>query len=351
MYRIGKLRSKGFSGCSLFDDSKNIYYLTGFNGEGTLLVTDKEAVIITDFRYVEQCERQAPECRLEETTRERNKISILKEYLDKAGAKEIAVETNVLTVDQYDALKEGLSGIEITKMAPTVQQMRMVKDGTELEYLRESARLSCEAFEALLKQLKPGMTEKYACALLEHEMRIRGSESLAFDTIVASGVNGSLPHAVPGDKTLNTGELITFDFGAKVGGYCADITRTIAMGRISEELNDIYNAVYTAHMNALNEVRPGVHAKELDKLARDYLDKLYPGAFGHSLGHGVGLYIHETPGVSFRSDAVLEPGHVITIEPGVYIKGLGGCRIEDTVFVTETGYEDPFTVSKQLIVV
>ena len=182
-------------------------------------------------------------------------------------------------------------------------------------------------------------------------MRIRGSEGLAFDTIVASGVNGSLPHAVPSDKLLREGELITFDFGAKAGGYCADITRTVAMGAISNELHQIYDAVYSAHMLALNEVKPGVNARNLDALARDYLEKLYPGAFGHSLGHGVGLYIHETPNVSFRSDAVLEPGHVITIEPGVYIKGLGGCRIEDTVIVTESGFEDPFTVSKQLIVV
>ena len=351
MYRIEKLRAKGISGCSLFDDSKNIYYLTGYTGEGSLLVTENEAVIITDFRYVEQCERQAPECKLEETTRDRTRLAILKEYLDRIGAKVLAVETNVLTVDQYNALKEALPGVELTKVEPIVQQMRMVKDETEIRCLKEAARISCEAFEALLKQLKPGKTEKYACALLEHEMRLKGSEGLAFDTIVASGVNGSLPHAVPSDKPLCEGELITFDFGAKSGGYCADITRTIAMGRISKELNDIYEAVYTAHMNALKEVRPGVNAKDLDRIARDYLEKLYPGAFGHSLGHGVGLYIHETPNVSYRSEAVLQPGHVITIEPGVYIKGLGGCRIEDTVFVTENGYEDPFTVSKQLIVV
>ena len=351
MYRIDRFRDKGLSGCALFDDSKNIYYLTGYTGEGSLLVTSDQAVIITDFRYVEQCERQAPECTLEQTTRDRNKNAILKEYLDRASAKELFVETDVLTVDQYDALKEGLPGVELRKMPSTVQQMRMVKDETEIACLKDAARISCEAFEALLKQLKPGMTEKHACALLEHEMRVRGSEGIAFDTIVASGVNGSLPHAIPSDKPLREGELITFDFGARSGGYCADITRTIAMGPISQELKDIYDAVYTAHMNALNRVKAGVNAKDLDQLARDYLEKLYPGAFGHSLGHGVGLYIHESPSVSFRSDTVLEPGHVITIEPGVYIKGLGGCRIEDTVIVTKDGFEDPFTVSKQLIVV
>ena len=350
MYRIDRFRDKGLSCCALFDDSKNIYYLTGYTGEGSLLVTSDQAVIITDFRYVEQCERQAPECTLEQTTRDRNKIAILKEYLDRASARELFVETDVLTVDQYDALKEGLPGVELRKMPSTVQQMRMVKDETEIACLKDAARISCEAFKALLKQLKPGMTEKHACALLEHEMRLRGSEGIAFDTIVASGVNGSLPHAIPSDKPLREGELITFDFGARSGGYCADITRTLAMGPISQELKDIYDAVYTAHMNALNKVKAGVNAKDLDQLARDYLEKLYPGAFGHSLGHGVGLYIHESPSVSFRSDTVLEPGHVITIEPGVYIKGLGGCRIEDTVIVTKDGFEDPFTVSKQLIV-
>ncbi|MBR5257858.1 MAG: aminopeptidase P family protein, partial [Clostridia bacterium] len=262
MYRIDRFRDKGLSGCALFDDSKNIYYLTGYTGEGSLLVTSDQAVIITDFRYVEQCERQAPECTLEQTTRDRNKNAILKEYLDRASAKELFVETDVLTVDQYDALKEGLPGVELRKMPSTVQQMRMVKDETEIACLKDAARISCEAFEALLKQLKPGMTEKHACALLEHEMRVRGSEGIAFDTIVASGVNGSLPHAIPSDKPLREGELITFDFGARSGGYCADITRTIAMGPISQELKDIYDAVYTAHMNALNRVKAGVNAKD-----------------------------------------------------------------------------------------
>ena len=350
MFRVTALRQLQ-SGCMLFDDSKNIYYLSGFTGEGCLLVTPEKAVIITDFRYVEQCERQAPECILEQTTREKGRAVIIKKYLEEAGANEVFVETGVLTVDAFRTLSKGLEGISLNDMPPVLRDMRMVKTDEEIRAICKAAIISCDAFEALIKQLKPGMTEKHACALLEHEMRLRGSEGPAFDTIVASGVNGSLPHAVPSDKAIQSGELVTFDFGATSMGYCSDMTRTIAVGRISYELNKLYDAVYTAHMMALEQVKPGVEAKALDTIAREYLEKRYPGAFGHSLGHGVGLNIHESPAVSTRGDTVLQKGHVITIEPGVYIKGLGGCRIEDTVIVTETGFIDPYTVSKQLIVV
>lgn len=350
MFRVDSLR-KLQSGCMLFVDGKNVYYLTGFTGEGCLLVTPASAVIITDFRYVEQCERQAPECVLEQTTREKGRSAIIKKYLDDAGAKELYVETGILTVDAFRALSKDLEGITLNDMPPVLRDMRMVKSDEEIKAICKAAIISCDAFEALLKQIKPGMTEKYACAILEHEMRLRGSEGPAFDTIVASGVNGSLPHAVPSDKKIESGELVTFDFGASSMGYCSDMTRTVAVGRISYELNKIYDAVYTAHMMALEQVRPGVITKDLDTIAREYLEKRYPGAFGHSLGHGVGLNIHESPAVSTRGDTVLQKGHVITIEPGVYLKGLGGCRIEDTVIVTDTGFIDPYTVSKQLIVV
>ena len=350
MNRIAEFR-KRFDGSAMIDDRKNMYYLTGYTGEGCLLITPGDAVIITDFRYVEQCERQAPECRLEQTSKDAGRAAIVKRLLDTEGIKELSVETDVLTVNLFRALQKTLEGIELKDMTSVIADMRMVKDEGEINAICTAARISCEAFEAMLAQLKPGMTEKYACAILEHEFRLHGGEGLAFNTIVASGVNGSLPHAVPSDKPIENGELVTFDFGASWGGYCSDCTRTIAMGKISEELQKIYDAVYTAHHMALEQVKPGVTGKALDAIARDYLEQRYPGAFGHSLGHGVGLYIHEAPSVSTKGETVLRKGHVITIEPGVYLKGIGGCRIEDTVILTENGYMDPYTISKQLIVV
>ena len=350
MYRVDKFRQH-FESAALIDDSKNIYYLTGYTGEGCLLITPKHSVIITDFRYVEQCERQAPECELEQTVTGRSREDILKQHLADEGFVELYVETGVLTVNTFRKLDSALEGVKLCDLPGVIGDMRIVKEPSELAVISKAVAISCEAFERMLPQLKPGMTEKQARAVLEHELSLCGSEGLAFDTIVASGVNGSLPHAIPSNKPLQEGELITFDFGASYQGYCSDCTRTIAMGKISKELEDIYSAVYTAHIDALSQVRPGMVCKDIDAIARTYLDKLYPGAFGHGLGHGVGLNIHETPTVNSRGETVLEPGHVITIEPGVYIKGLGGCRIEDTVYVTEGGYDDFYTVSKQLIVV
>ena len=350
MYRVDEFR-KLFDKSAVFDSPDNMFYLTGFRGEGCVLVTPRAAVIITDSRYTEQAERQSPECKVETTGKERGREAIIREYLSAEGINELHVETGVLTVRAYRAMEEKLPGVKLSDMPNITGGMREVKSTQELDCISKAVKISGRAFEALLEKLKPGMTEKQARAVLEYEMYACGADGLAFDTIVASGVNGSLPHAVPSDKVINKGELVTFDFGAKYGGYCSDCTRTVAVGNVSDELKRIYDAVYNAHMAALSEVKPGAVTKELDGIARRYLDGLYPGAFGHSLGHGVGIFIHETPTVNYRDANVLRPGHVITIPPGVYIKGVGGCRIEDTVFVTETGFTDPYTISKQLIVV
>jgi Xaa-Pro aminopeptidase len=177
-----------------------------------------------------------------------------------------------------------------------------------------------------------------------------GSEREAFSTIACAGVNGSLPHAVPSEHVLEEGELLTLDFGAQVNGYKTDMTRTVAIGKVSEELQQVYEAVLTAQQMALDAVRAGALCREVDKTARDYLDARYPGAFGHGLGHSVGLFIHEQPQFSARSEGALVAGNVMTVEPGVYLPGKGGCRIEDSVIVMENGYENLITAPKALIV-
>lgn len=350
MNRIEALRLRGIS-CALYDDPINIRYLTGYTGEGSLLVLPDRAVIITDFRYVEQAQRQSPFCDLERVGADRGTNAILAEALAKAGLHELAIEENIVTVSRLRAMEKALPGVHLTALPETVLEMRTVKDEGELDCIRKAQAISCQAFDDLLGVIHAGMTEKRACAELNHFMNLRGSEGNAFDTIVASGVNGSLPHAVPSDKVIEKGDLVTFDFGAKFGGYCADMTRTIAIGEISSELHAIYDAVLEAQLTSEAAVKPGAICRDIDKIARDQLDAKYPGAFGHSLGHGVGLFIHELPRLSFRSETILQKGHVVTVEPGVYVPGVGGCRIEDTVIVTEDGFENPVTTPKQLIVV
>ena len=238
---------------------------------------------------------------------------------------------------------------ELTSLGRLPQTLRMIKDAGEIESIKKAAAISCKAFENLLGKIHPGMTEKQVQILLDYEMLNLGSEHPAFDTIAAAGVNGSLPHAIPSDHVIRAGELLTLDFGATVDGYCADMTRTIGFGKISAELRELYQRVLDAHNMALDAVRPGAVCGDVDKAARDFIDARYPGTFGHSTGHGVGLFIHEQPRVAQNSTTILEVGHVVTIEPGIYIPGLGGCRIEDMAILTSDGYIDPITAPKQLI--
>ena len=348
MNRIADFRRK-FAGCALINSRVNMQYLTGYTGEGAILLLPQSTVILTDFRYIEQAERQSPFAVVSRTTPEARTNAQIKKLMDEAGEKTLYVETDELTAKQYKTLEADLPGISLEELPDVIMELRTVKSLDEWNLIAKAAEISCAAFMDLMGVLHAGMTEKQARAELEYFMLKRGSEGPAFDTIVASGVNGSLPHAVPSDKVIEKGELVTFDFGASFGGYCSDMTRTVAIGEISSELHAIYDAVLEAQLAALKAIKPGVVCKDVDKIARDYLDARYPGAFGHSLGHGVGLQIHERPNLSYRCDKVLEPGHVVTDEPGVYIPGVGGCRIEDTVFVTEGGHINPYTAPKQLI--
>lgn len=330
----------------------NIRWLTGYTGEGCIFVTDKIRVIITDFRYVEQAGRQAPDWTCEQTGGSRGGITeaeIVKKLCDRYNISRLCVETDHLTYDAYMRLQDTLTAVELFSLKQLPQQLRMVKDDYESDCIRKAASIACKAFENLLGMVHAGMTEKEVQRMLDDEMLKLGSERPAFHTISAAGANGSLPHAIPSDHVIQNGELLTLDFGATWGGYCSDITRTIGFGKIGPELRELYQRVLDAQLMALDAVRPGAVCGDVDKVARDYLEARYPGAFGHSLGHGVGLLIHEQPRVAPGSETVLAPGHVITIEPGVYIPGLGGCRIEDTVILTADGFINTMTAPKQLI--
>lgn len=333
----------------LIQKPKNMRYLTGYTGEGCLLLKAGGPVILTDFRYVEQAGIQAPGVRVIQYGGGHPMLGELAALLAADGSNKLAIEEDDMTVESFRAMQAKLTGVELVGAQGLVEQMRIVKDEDEIECIAKACEISCAAFEKMLGVMKAGMTEKEIQLELDYTMLRMGGEGVAFDTIACAGVNGSLPHAIPGHHVVQEGELLTLDFGAVYGGYCADMTRTVAFGKISDELHAIYDIVLKAQLTSLEMVKPGVVCKDVDRCARDILDAKYPGAFGHSLGHGVGLNIHEQPGLNMRDERILVPGHIVTVEPGVYLPGIGGCRIEDTVVVTESGYRNFITSTKELI--
>lgn len=328
---------------------ENMRWLSGYTGEGCLFVARGARVVVTDFRYVEQAAREAPDWRVEETSAARPAHAVIAELMEDFAAAAAATETDYITFDAHASLQSALAGKPLVSMSGAIERLREIKDADELANIRESARIACAAFLDLLEWVEVGMTEKEIQIRLDYEMLRLGSEKNAFDTIACAGVNGSLPHATPSDHKVAPGELLTLDFGASTGGYLSDMTRTIGFGRVSAELRAIYQAVLDAQLMCLDAIAPGKICGDIDKIARDYLDSKYPGRFGHSLGHGVGLFIHEGPRFARGSQTVLEPGHVLTVEPGLYIPGLGGCRIEDMVLITPDGYINPIDAPKRLI--
>ena len=334
---------------ALIHKPQNMRYLTGFTGEGCLFLSAQRQAVLTDFRYVEQLSRQAPSLECVRTRMGKSVPELAAELAAASGAKQVAVETDFLCYDDWAALQAALGGVALTPLAGLVEEMRLVKDEGEIGCIRRAADIACRAFKAILEVIRPGMTEREVAVALNCEMLKLGSEGEAFDTIACAGQNGSLPHAVPGEHRLQNGELLTLDFGATYNGYCSDMTRTVGIGKVDRPLRDIYQTVLEAHEMALDAVRPGAVCEEIDKVARDFIDARYPGAFGHALGHGVGLYIHEQPRLGKGDGTVLQPGHVVTIEPGIYISGLGGCRIEDMAILTSDGFIDPIEAPKQLI--
>jgi len=347
---LNDLRARAGAGaCAIIHRPENIRWLSGYAGEGCLFISEGIHAVVTDFRYIEAAGRQAPGWAVERTTADRKERAVLRELVGRAGAERALVETDYLTHDGYVALEAALEGVALQPMAGIPEALRQIKDEDEIACIREASRIASQAFINILPRLHAGMTEIEARIELEFEMLRLGSEGPAFETIAAAGVNGSLPHAVPSGHVIAEGEMLTLDFGATWKGYLSDITRTVAFGRLSPELRAIYDTVHDAQQLALDALAPGARCCDIDRVARDYIDARYPGAFGHSLGHGVGLFIHEQPRVSFNDATVLQPGHVVTVEPGVYIPGVGGCRIEDTVIMTSDGYINAMHAPKHLI--
>ena len=335
---------------ALIHRPENLHWIAGYTGEGMLFVSKDRHVIVTDSRYTEQARRQAPDWELIMVATGRGYTAIAAQLAGETGAKAVNVETDYLTYDEYTRFAQALEGVELLPLDGAPETLREIKDEAELASIRKAAKIASDALMNILPRLHAGMTERQVQIMLEFEMLELGSEGLAFDTIAAAGPNGALPHARPSDRVIEKGELLTLDFGATVDGYRSDMTRTIGFGRIGTELRELYETVRVSQQAGVDALGPGAVCGDVDKVCRDIIEAKYPAeVFGHSTGHGVGLFIHEQPRVSSGSATVLRPGHVVTVEPGIYIPGLGGCRIEDTVIITADGIIDTIDAPKHLI--
>ncbi|OGU18214.1 MAG: integrase [Geobacteraceae bacterium GWC2_53_11] len=334
----------------LFTDLRNIRYLCGFSGsEGALLVSRDVAWFLCDSRYTAQASEEVHSAEVRECGPVR--IDTIAALAEESGLSRIGFEASHTTVSAYRKMAEKLSGVELVELGTNLDEIRICKDAAEIELLGAVATLSSLSLGAVLRHIKPGVREADIALELELEMRRRGAEDKAFDFIVASGVRGAMPHGRASDKTICSGEMITIDFGAVKNGYHSDETVTVACGNPGSRAREIHAVVKAAHDRAMDAVRPGISCRDLDGVARSYIsDKGYGEYFGHGLGHGVGLEIHEAPTLSPRGSMVLEEGMVVTIEPGIYIPGFGGVRIEDTVVVTGDGCHVLTSADKELIV-
>ena len=340
------LQSEGLDAL-LFFALPNIRYLCGFTGsDGVLFITTEESIFLTDSRYqtqaLQQVEAQHCVCY-------QNKFSGIVDELSKRSVRRVGFDAESVTVAAFNELEKTAPGdIEWIALTEQLRPLRACKSEPELNALQAAADLNCKAFEQILPLLQPGTSERRIALELEFVLKRLGGEANAFDFIVASGQRGALPHGIASDKVLQAGELVTIDFGTRVDGYYSDETVTLALGKVDGNLRQIFEIVLKAHDLALEAVQPGMRIPELDAVARDYITTQgYGDYFGHGLGHGVGLEIHEYPAVSYRTDAILQEGMVITIEPGIYLPGVGGVRIEDTVVVTAEGYRALTSIPKQ----
>lgn len=308
----------------------NVHYLSGFTGTaGTLIISSDKTILTTDFRYLLRAKEESSECEIR--IYENGFDAFLEAFLGKYKGKTVGFESNIISFEQYQKWSS-LSDVRWVSLKKAVEELRMVKDVGEIKKIEKAAEISDSAFEHILKCLKPGMTEQDIAIELEYFMRQKGAEKVAFDLIVASGENSAIPHANKSWKKISNNSLLLMDMGAVYQGYCADITRTVAIGKCTEKEKEIYKTVFEAQEAALRNLKVGIKARDIDRAARDIISKRgFKDNFCHNLGHGVGLEIHEMPTLGPSSNNVLENGMVFTVEPGIYVSGLGGVRIEDTV--------------------
>lgn len=351
--RIEKLRGlmneNGIDAVLLVGDY-NRNYLSGFTGnESFSVITENKAFFITDSRFTEQAKHQVKDYEVIQYNKNTSFQDFLGELVKNNGIKKLGFEENIISFATYNLYKSKVQ-CELLPMEGIVEKIRVIKDESELQLIKKAAEIADKAFEHMLKFIKTGMTEREIGLELEFHMKKLGATDLSFPSIVASGVRSSLPHGEATDKVVNKGEFLTLDYGCVYEGYCSDMTRTVVIGEPSEKMIEVYNTVLEAQERALKAYRPGASAIDVDETARGYIrEKGYGDYFGHGLGHGVGREIHEAPSVGYRSTEKLKTGMVVTDEPGIYIPGFGGVRVEDLLVITENGSEVLSKSPKQLI--
>lgn len=352
MVKLEKLRS-GFSANGidgmLITSPYNRRYMTNFTGSaGVVLISAEKAQFITDFRYVEQASKQ---CQGFEIVKHAGTIpEEVAIQAKKLGIQKLGFEEDHLTFSTYKAYENEVEA-ELVPVSGLIEKLRLIKTDAEIKILKVAADIADAAYKHILDFIRPGKTELEVSNELEFFMRKAGATSSSFDIIVASGHRSALPHGVASDKVIETGDFVTLDYGAYYNGYVSDITRTVAVGEPNDKLKEIYDIVLEAQIRGMAGIKPGMTGKEADALTRDYIsEKGYGDYFGHSTGHGIGLEVHEGPALSFRSDTVLEPGMIVTVEPGIYIPGLGGVRIEDDTVITNDHNEALTHSTKELII-
>lgn len=352
MYRIEKLRAamkEAAIDAFLVTSPYNLRYLTNFTGTtGLAVITLTKAFFVTDFRYTEQATAQAQG--FEIVTNKGPIFDEVARLSTTEAIKALGFEENFVSFADYETLEDLLESA-LVPISGMIETLREVKDETEIELIQKACAIADQGIANTLKTIRPGMTEIEVANQLDFFMRSLGATSVSFETIVASGVRSAMPHGVASPKVIEQGDLITIDFGCYYEGYVSDVTRTFSIGDPGEKLKEIYQIVLEANQKVIEAAKPGMTGIALDAIARDHIASYgYGEAFGHSTGHGIGLEIHEGPNVSFRADKAFVPGNVITNEPGIYLPGIGGVRIEDDLLITATGNKVLTHAPKELII-
>ncbi len=337
--------------CALITSDINRRYFTGMkSSDGTIAAFRDKAYLFIDFRYIEKAGKIVKSA---EVVEQKKLYAQLGELFRSRGVQNIAIESQSMTVSQMNVLKRLFKDIEIIDtdvLSNSINSMRMIKDAVELECIQKAQRIAELAFDGILGFIREGVTEREIALELERLMMINGAEAMSFDTIALAGTNTSMPHGVPSDKKVCRGEFVLMDFGAVYNGYHSDMTRTVCVGEPSEEMCSVYNIVLEAQNAAINAAKAGISGQNLDHIARSVIEEAgYGEYFGHSLGHGVGMEIHEKPNASPNYKNPLNAGSVVTIEPGIYLAGKFGVRIEDFVILTENGCINMTKSAKNII--
>ena len=334
----------------LLNSEPGEYYAVGFHGEGNVVVTAEKCFYFTDSRYIEAAGNLITGAEIAMTGHSRNYRAMVQEVIDQCHIETLGFEESYLSVADYELWDKGLTA-RLVPAQKLVNSLRAAKDAEEIALMRKAQEITDRAFAEICKFIQPGMTEQEIAARLQYDMLRFGAEKMSFDPIVVSGPNGSLPHGIPSSKQVQKGEFITMDFGCKYGGYCSDMTRTVALGEPTGEMKKVYQTVLEAQLAGIAVTRAGVPGKSIDAAARKVIaDAGYGEYFGHGYGHSLGIEIHESPNANTREETLLPVGAVVSAEPGIYLPGKFGVRIEDVTILREDGCEILTKSPKELII-